>query len=417
MKVLIKKALIHDIDGSIAHRDTDILIENGQITAVGNNLNHDADHTLAEDGLHVSSGWFDPFVNFCEPGNEHKEDLHSGCAAAIAGGFTAVGVLPDTQPLLDSRPQIDFIERSTEGLGIQVLVGPSFVKEGNHGELSEILELSEAGAFAFNQPEAVSLTDAVVLKALDYSKFTSKKVCLDVTNHSIIPGAFIHEGLVNVKIGLRGIPSFSEVLLVKKYIELLRYTGASLHLSGVSTADSLELISAAKADGLDLTCDCSVYHLLHTDEDLLSFNTNFKLRTPLRSELDRNALVAAVMSGTIDVVTAYHQPHEEDAKKTEITLADSGVIGLQTLYPLLIQAVGLEKAIGILVSRNRTAFNRDVPVIKEGNAVNLTVFNPESAWVLNAESNKSKSNNSMLWNEQVMGSVLATVLGSKFNRA
>lgn len=417
MKVLIKKALIHGNDGSIAHTGKDIFIENGRIESIGDGISYDADITLAHEALHVSPGWFDPFANFCEPGNEHKEDLQSGCNAAMAGGFTAVGVLPDTQPLLDSRPQIDFIERSTEHLGIDVHVGPSFVKEGNHCELSEILELSEAGAFAFNQPQATSLTDTVVLKALDYAKVTGKKVCLDVTNHSLIPGAFIHEGLINVKIGLRGIPAFSEVLLVKKYIELLRYTGASLHLSGISSADSLELISAAKKDGLRLTCDCSIYHLHYTDEDLISFNTNFKLRTPLRSESDRKMLHAAVLSGTIDVVTAYHQPHEEDAKKTEITIADSGVIGLQTFYPLLAESLGLEKAIEVLVSRNRNAFGLNVPGVAEGSLANLTVFSPEAVWTLDSESNRSKSNNSMLWNEQIKGSVLATMLESKFNRA
>lgn len=415
MKVLIKKGWIHEQDGS-ANTQADIFIENGVIGAIGKDLAVDADEVLDQEGVHVSAGWFDPFVNFCEPGNEHKEDLASGSQAALAGGFTDVGIVPDTAPIIDSRPQLDFIARNTEEYRLQLWVAPSFVKEGNPSELSEILELSEAGAIAFNQPQLSSLPDSVILKALDYVKITGKKVCLSATDHSIIPGAFVHEGLVNVQIGLRGIPAFSEELQVKKYVELLRYTNSHMHIRGVSSLKALDVIRSAKADGLHLSCDTTVYHLLYTDAALLSFDTNFKLSSPLRSEQDRVALVEAVQSGLIDAVTCAHEPHEEDSKKTEIKMAENGVIGLQTMYPLLAKAVGIECALDILVNRNRKVFGLEVPTLREGEKARLTVFQPETSWILNAETNRSKSSNSMLWEQSLEGKSVATVFESKLTR-
>lgn len=415
MKVLIKKAWIHGPDGS-ADQQADVFIQDGIINTIGNELSLEADSVLEGQDLHVSAGWFEPFANFCEPGNEYKEDLDSGCEAAIAGGFTDVGLVPDTAPMIDSRPQLDFIAKNSEYQNIELWVGPSFAKDGKSGELSEILELSEAGAFAFNQPEMASLPDSVILKALDYAKVTGKKVCLDATDHSIIPGAFVHEGLVNVQIGLRGIPDFSEELLVKKYVELLRYTGSHMHIRGISSRKVLDTIHQAKEDGLHLSCDTSVYHLLYTDESLMSFDTNFKLSSPLRSESDRLALVEAVKSGLIDVVTSGHAPQDEDAKKTEITMAENGVIGLQTMFPLLAKAVGVEVAIQILTRRNRTAFGIEFPEVSEGAPAKLTVFESSTEWIFDETTNKSKSNNSMLWRQTLQGKALATVYHSKLNR-
>ena len=164
MKVLIKQAVIHKVSGHAGEKGS-LSINNGVIESIGEVTQADYDQVIDEDGLHVSAGWFDPFVNFCEPGNEYKEDLTSGIEAAKAGGFTTVGLLPHTDPIIDNRPQLDFLTRTQASSGIQLLVGPSFVKASSTSELSEILELNEAGAFAFNAPAQANLANSVVLKA------------------------------------------------------------------------------------------------------------------------------------------------------------------------------------------------------------------------------------------------------------
>ena len=213
---------------------------------------------------------------------------------------------------------------------------------------------------------------------------------------------------------MRGIPSFTEELLVGKYVQLLKYTGSSIHITGVSSKVSVKLIEDAKKEGLSISADTSIYNLLFTDEKLKSFDTNFKLNPPLREESDRQALLSAVRAGIIDVVTAGHEPHEEDAKKCELKTASFGVIGIQTFFPLLLKEFEIEEAVSILTSGNRKAFNVEVPQIQEGVRANLTLFNPTRNWHFDAATNQSKSVNSMFFGKELTGDIIGVISGQQF---
>ncbi|MFY0675452.1 MAG: hypothetical protein JXQ87_18795 [Bacteroidia bacterium] len=413
MKLLFKGINVLD-NAEKVFKTVDIEISEGIITKIGN-INAANEHQIIEiNGLHCAEGFFDPFVNFCEPGLEYKEDLNSGIESAAFGGFTQVGLLPYTEPAIDSRPQIEFIKSATQSAAVKASVIPLFTKANSKNELSEIGEMADAGALAFVQSQYGVVKPTVLLKALEYSKISGKKIVVNCTDFDIIPGAFIHEGETNVMIGMRGIPPFTEELLVKQYIELLRYTDSSIHISGVSCAESIPLISAAKAQGLKLTADTSIYNLLFTEKDIVDFDTNFKLDPPLRSEIDRQSLVDAVKSNVIDVVTCKHDPQDEDLKKTELKMAAFGVIGLQTAFSALTSAVGLDCAINILTHRNKEAFGVKSNSIKEGEVANLSLFVPDAQWKFNQELNKSKSENSMFLEKQMIGKPIGIVNGKSF---
>ncbi|MBI3142555.1 MAG: hypothetical protein HYZ16_06990 [Bacteroidetes bacterium] len=389
-------------------------IANGRVAYIGHDMPNHAAEMVDTKGAFFSVGWFDPLANFCEPGLEHKEDIESGARVAIRGGFTRVGVLPDTDPVLDSNPQLAYIVERSRGVLPHVHVLPSFVKRGNHGELSEVLEMEEAGALAFAQPRSVMLHSSVVLKSMEYLRPTGKRLVLYVNDKKTVPGAFVHEGMANVQMGMRGIPDFCEEVLVKQYIELLRYTQSSCHLSGISSRKSLPYIEKAKHEGLDISCDVSVNQLLFNEYHVLGFDTNYKLEPPLRSEDDQLALIEAVKSGLIDVVTAQHQPHEADAKRTEIHLAEFGVIGLQTVFPLLCQVFSVEKAVEILAVHNRRPFGVAEKGLNVGDEAEITFYMPDTTWVFDEAANESKSANSMSMGKLLKGKAVGVVAKGQF---
>ncbi|MGB0429548.1 MAG: dihydroorotase [Bacteroidia bacterium] len=408
------KLLLKNVNACLANegfQNVDIEIIDGVYTQIGKIEISDHNRVIEKENLHCAPGFFDPFVNFGEPGFEHKEGLVSGCKAAAYGCFTQVAQMPDTNPVIDNRPQVDFINSQSKSLPVLVGAMPSFTKAQSVNELSEIGELADAGVIAFSQLSNKVVKPSVLLKALEYAKAFNKKLVVHATDFELVPGAFIHEGITNVKIGMRGIPDFTEELLVKKYVELLRYSGSSLHISGISSQKSLAIIEMAKSEGLNLTADTSVYNLIFTEDNLLDFDTNFKLNPPLRSVNDKDALIDAVKSGVIDVVTSNHQPHEDDAKKLELETSEFGVIGVQTVFPALADTIGLSNAINILANRNRKTFDLDIPTIKVGNRANLSLFNPKSSWVFKVSNNLSKSQNSMFINHEFMTKPLGIVNG------
>lgn len=412
MDVIFKNAKHLGTPGQAEH--VHLHIKNGRIASIGTEMPSESAEIVDTKGAFFSAGWFDPLANFCEPGLEHKEDVVSGAEVAIRGGFTRVGLLPDTDPLIDSHPQLAYIERRSQALLPHVHVLPSFVKRGNYDELSEILEMDEAGALAFAQPKGLLLHPSVVLKSLEYIRPTAKRLVLYVNDRKTVPGAFIHEGWANVQLGMRGIPDFCEEVIVKQYIELLRYTKSSCHLSGLSSRRSLPYVAQAKQEGLNLTCDVSINQLLFNERDLLGFDTNYKLDPPLRSEADQAALAQAVENGLIDVVTSQHCPHEADAKRTEMHLAAFGVIGLQTLFPLLCKVFSFDKAIDILTHQNRRPFGIEMPAIKVGEEAEITFFQPDKPWVFDEVTNASKSTNSMMWGKTLQGQALGVVAKGQY---
>lgn len=367
-------------------------------------------------GAFLSPGWFDPFCQAGEPGLEYREDLTSASRVAIYGGFSQLGLLPNTEPVLENIQQLHYIYRRNEQLPIEFLGLPTFYKSKAPNELSEIAELSHGGAIGFCHENEKLPSTQLLMKALEYLKISGKRLCVHAYDLSTVPSAFMHEGDVNVKMGLRGIPSFTERLLVEKYISLCEYTRSKIHISGLSSAEGLGLIEQAKSRGVDITCDTSVYNLLMTENSLESFDTNYKLLPPLRSDNDHKALKEAVESGIIDAVSCFHEPQHQDDKKTEITSAAFGAIGLQTFFPLLLKCVGVELTQDILTKRNRSLFELPVPEIAEGASAEFTLYQPEEKWTFTKSNNQSKSSNSMLIDEEMKGKVMAVFTKGKLHK-
>lgn len=322
---------INNIDGR-----RDVLIENGIVTAVESKIEApDGATVINVAGQLVAPGFVDMHVHLREPGFEYKETIATGTAAAAAGGFTAVACMPNTDPVNDRRAVTEFIlERAAQRGAVRVFpIGA--VSVGQRGEaLAEIGEMVDAGCVAFSDDGYPVATAQLMRKALEYTRMFGVPVIDHCEEPSMTRGATVNEGTVQAAIGLRGWPGAAEEICVARDILLAQLTGGRLHLAHLSTAGSMRLVRDAKARGLNVTCEVMTHHFALTDEAVRGFDTNAKMNPPLRAEHDRQALLAAIAEGTVDVVATDHAPHHADEKLLEFDHAPFGIVGLETAVPL-----------------------------------------------------------------------------------
>lgn len=403
MKLLLKNALIFDSQSSFHNKKRDILIENGVITDIGNNLS--AKNSKDLKGQIVTPGLIDLFAHFNEPGFEHKETLASGIEAAAFSGFTDICVVPNTDPVIESKSDVIFLKsKSSQGVSIHPIAA---VSEGTRGEnLTEILDLNSAGAIAFSDGLQPIWNSELLLKALQYvQKFDgliiNRAKDLHLSQHS-----HMHEGVVSTSMGIKGEPALSEELSLKRDIEILRYAGGRMHFTHLSTAKSVELIKEAKKSGLQVTCDVAIHQLLYTDQYLLPFDSSLKVDPPFRTEKDRKALINGVKSGVIDAIVSSHQPQDIENKELEFDLAAFGMCSLPTLFSNLIKLepqLPLEVSIERLTKGPRAILRMDEIKIEKGSVARLAIFDRSKEWIFNSTINPSFSNNSPLLGETMKG--------------
>ena len=414
MNVLIKRARIFRQEKGSEGRQQDILIRDGIIEKIESSIISDDAHVINGEGLCVSSGWVDIFAHLEDPGHDHRETIQSGSLAGASGGFTDLMLLPNTRPVIDCKSQIEYI-RSKSAAVIPNLHPIGSISKGNMGkELAEMYEMQSSGAPAFSDGLQPVQHAGLMLKALQY--VTAKKSILIQLpdDQSIQPSGLMHEGLVSTTMGLPGKPALAEELMVSRDIGLLRYTESRLHLTGISSAASVELIRQAKKQGLDISCSVTPYHLYFKDEDLSQYDTNLKVNPPLRSETDRLALIQAVREGIIDCITSHHLPRHRDEKECEFQLAETGMSGLESVFGASNHILGDPRLLTeMLCYGPRRIFNLPAPEIAPGNPALLTIFNPEAEWTFDLSSARSKSLNNAFIGKKMKGKVIGVINGNK----
>ncbi len=412
MKILIRQAKIADIQSTSNGQTRDILIEDGIITKIAAKIEAQADQEISADGLVISPGWVDIFAHGCDPGFEFKETLDTLAASAAAGGYTQVFALPDNKPVTDNKAQVEYIRLGSQHLPASILPLGAITKKMEGSSLAEMYDMRNSGAVAFSDGLSPVQSPGLFLKALQYVKaFEGVLIQLPI-DKSIGTGGLMNEGIISTQLGLPGLPTIAEELMVKRDLDLLRYTGSKLHITGVSTNNSIALIQAAKAEGLSVSCSVTPYHLFFCDEDLQQYDTNLKVNPPLRSKADMMALRKAVKDGIIDCIASHHIPQDWDHKTCEFEYAAPGMLGLQTAYAAVNEAVpGLsDEEIAALFSHNaRNIFGLAKTNIQEGAQAELTLFSRTKNSTLTKATLKSKSANSAFLNMTLKGAVVATL--------
>jgi dihydroorotase len=415
MKLLVQQALIIHPNSPFHNTRKDILIENGIVAAIENTIENLTDITTIDaSNSFISSGFVDVFTDVAEPGFEYRETIETAANAALAGGFTTLFSLPNVSPVTQTKAQVAFAIEKGQKAGIQLYPLGAASKDIEGKSLADMYDMKNNGAIAFTDGKYPIQSSALLLKALQYVKAFNGIIIQLPIDTQIGKFGLMNEGIVSTQLGLPGIPALAETLLLKRDIDLLEYTNSKLHIVGISTAESVQLIKQAKAKGLQITCSVTPYHLLITDDAIATFNynTNYKLPIPLRTEKDKIALQEALLDGTIDSITSMHLPLNWDEKNCEFEYAKAGCIGLQTCYNLLLQIfpnLPAASIVNILSINNRNIFKLPVTQFSIGSAADFTIFSNTTNSILTEENNKSKSTNSAYLNTELPGKIIATI--------
>lgn len=391
---------------------TDVLIKDGRIATIEKDIHSEADIIIHEPDLNISPGWVDVFANFSEPGLEHRETITTGANAAAAGGYTTIFTIPNTQPTISTQSQVSYIVEKSASLPVQILPLGAISKNLEGKELAEMYDMQRSGAVAFTDGIHPVQNAALLLKALQYVKAFNGTLIQMPVDTSFSKLGLMNEGIISTQLGLPGIPAFAETLMIKKDIELLKYTESKLHITGVSSIESIELINEARRQGLQISCSIAPQYLLFCDEDLHTYDTNLKFNPPLRNHSNMLALREAFAEGKVDCVASHHLPQHSDDKVCEFEYAKNGMISLQTAFAMVnhtIPQLSTEKLIDLFSLNARRIFNLPQNDIEVGANAELTLFTRQSATTLTTENNKSKSINTPLFNQSLQGKVIATI--------
>ncbi|MCW3120568.1 MAG: dihydroorotase [Flavipsychrobacter sp.] len=413
MQVHIRKARVIDPQSNYHDKVVDLLVEDGVIKNIAATIKSDADVVIAAKGLCVSPGWVDVFADYREPGFEHKETIASGLAAAAAGGFTDVLLAPNTQPSLSSKSIIQYVSGKAKGHATSLHPLGAATQNTEGKELAEMLDMRQHGAVAFSDGWKPVQNAGLMLKALEYVKAFDGTLIQIPVDAALSAGGLMNEGITSTGLGMAGIPPLAETLIVHRDIELVRYTGSQLHITGISTAASVDMIRKAKKQGLKITCSVTPYHLALTDESLNTYDSAFKVSPPLREESDRLALIKGLKDGTIDCIASHHRPHEWDAKAKEFEYAADGMAVQEStfniLWDTLKEYITIDRLAEAMSTIPRDIFGLPSPEIKKGNKACLTLFTTVDDNTLALHDVKSASKNNPFIGKKLSGKVLGII--------
>src|SRR5213593_676880 len=418
MQILIKGG--HVIDPGRVNGLADVLIEHGKIVAVGQNLGV-ASHLTVIDGTEkfVLPGFVDLHVHLREPGFEYKETIATGTAAAVAGGFTSVCCMPNTIPVNDNQSITEFILDQARTAGNAHVFPVGAITKGSDGkELAEIGDLRQAGCVAISDDGQPVMNSLIMRRAMEYALAFDLPVIDHCEDLHLSEGGCMNEGLVSTQLGLPGIPSAAEDVMVARNLALAELTTARLHLAHLSTAGSVRMVRAAKSRGIRVTAEVCPHHFSLTEEAVRGFNTHAKINPPLRTWQDVQAIKEGLRDGTIDVIATDHAPHAVQDKQQQFAAAPNGIVGLETALPLTLALVeegvlSLEAAVAKLTIEPARAFGLSKGSLAPDADADVVVVDPEAQWEVDPARFRSKSRNTPFAGWKVKGRVITTIVAGR----
>lgn len=415
MKIILKQVQLlnpaQDLD-----QKNDLLIENGIIKKIGGLKEEDfkSSRVFEFDNKICAPGFLDMHVHLREPGREDEETVETGSNAAAAGGFTGVACMPNTNPDIDSAEIVRFIKEKSKNHLVDVFPVAAATL-GRKGEaLSPMFELFESGAVAFSDDGTLIKTAAVLRSVMEYTKMFGTPVIEHCEDESMADGA-INEGLISTTLGLPAIPNVAEDLIVARDIMMAEFTGAKIHIAHISTRGAVELVRLAKKKGIQVTAEVTPHHFSLTDDNVKTFDTNYKMSPPLRTRADVDAVIKGLKDGTIDCIASDHAPHSIEEKEMEFIYAPNGIIGLETTLGLVLSELVHKKHLTLsqlvekLSINPRKILNIPLPLIKEGEMAEITVFDKDLIWTVDISKFKSRSRNSPFDKRLLTGKSLAVI--------
>ena len=415
--LLLKNATILDPVSQLNGTRSDIFIQNGIIQKIASNLSSKADRVINCEGLIVCPSFVDLRAHVDEPGNEHKETIESLCNVAAAGGFTKLAVLPETDPPTQSKSAVKYLKNQSAEHLVDLLPLGASTEDLNGQELTELYDMKLAGAIGFSNGNKPYSKANVLYKILQYASNFDLPVFSHAEDKDLAQEGMVNESATTVHTGLKYRPAIAEYSRVQQEIEVAKYANCAIHFSHISSAQSVDIIRQAKKEGLPVSCDVSILHLVLNDEAVLNFDTRTKVLPPLRSENDRLELIKGLKDGTIDAICSDHRPQNQENKLVEYDYASFGATTLQSffanLWSLRNEGLSDEVIIAKCSSGPREILGLDKVNIESGMPAEIAIFDPSEIWTLDKSNNKSLSENSPFWGTELQGRCKAIISSEK----
>ncbi|HWB84581.1 MAG TPA: dihydroorotase [Bryobacteraceae bacterium] len=420
MPIVIRNGRVID-PASQTDRIADVLLADGKVSAVGSNLSASGVEVFDATGMIVAPGFIDMHVHLREPGFEHAETIESGSRAAAAGGFTSICCMPNTKPVNDSAMVTSYIvERARRLASVNVFPIGAITKGSAGEELAAIGAMKAAGAVAISDDGRPVMNSRVMRRAMEFARSYGLPVIDHCEDLNLSAGGDMHEGLQSVRLGLRGIPAASEDVMVARDLVLAQLTGARCHIAHISTRNAIAMVAYAHRSGLPVTCEATPHHFALSDQQMAPYDSNYKMKPPLRSCCDRDAVVDGIVSGSIQAIATDHAPHAGSEKMQEFERCPFGIIGLETALSLALEElvhpgkITLARMVELFTTGPESVLNLGRGTLAAGAPGDVTIFSTESEWTYDVNQSHSRSRNSPFHNRTFRGGPMATMVNGEF---